>query len=170
MADENAPQEESGEKKKKGGKLKLIIILLILIILLAGGGFVAMKMFMGGKEEPADKKGSKNAKVEKKMAEPGPLYAFDTFIVNLADGAGQRYLKVTLQVELSNEDKILEDVEKAKPRLRDAIITVLSSKKYEEVSTQQGKVILKKELIRRLNDLMPKGEVMQVYFMEFVSQ
>ena len=99
----------------------------------------------------------------------GPLYSFDTFIVNLSDSGGTRYLKVTMQVELSSS-KLEAEIEKRKPQLRDIILTVLSSKTYAEVSTAQGKLALKQEILRRVNLVLTSGTLENVYFTEFVSQ
>ena len=88
----------------------------------------------------------------------------------MADNDGSRYLKVTIQLELDHTEMLKEELDKRVPQLRDAILTILSAKTYEEISSAQGKLILKQEILRRLNSLLPFGQITNVYFTEFVSQ
>jgi len=175
--DEKTNEEESGEKKKKkGGKLKLIIILILLLIILGVLGGAGYMLFL--KPEPmtnADMNQSgQNTNVQKKQVNEGggigPLYPMENFIVNMADSGGSRYLRVTLQLELDDTKKFPEALDMRKPQLRDAILTVLASKRYEEISSAQGKLILKQELLRRINSLVTEGTIVNIYFTEFVSQ
>jgi flagellar FliL protein len=177
MADEeNVAEEESGEKpKKKGGKLKLIIIVLLLLIILGVLGGVGYMMFLKPKpDETAEMANAKKAAAPKKEVKEGTgigmLYPLENFIVNMADAGGSRYLRVTLQLELDETKKFSEALDMRKPQLRDAILTVLASKRYEEVSSAQGKLILKQELLRRLNSLVTEGTIVNIYFTEFVAQ
>ncbi|MGE4317464.1 MAG: flagellar basal body-associated FliL family protein [Deferribacterales bacterium] len=173
-AEEEKTPEEGGAKKKKGGKLKLIIILVVLLVILGGGGFVAYKIFLAPKgDQAADQ--VKKAAAPVVSNEIGELYPLETFIVNMMDNEGTRYLKVTIQLELQagNEKASAElklELDKRIPQLRDAILTILASKRYEEVSSAQGKLILKQEILRRVNSLLTKGQISNVYFTEFVSQ
>ncbi|WP_022850994.1 flagellar basal body-associated FliL family protein [Limisalsivibrio acetivorans] len=168
MADEENAQQEGGGKKKS--KLKLIIILLVVLIILGGGGFGAY-MFLF-KEKPAENPSAQqNEQVPTNEPQQiGELYPFDSFIVNLADPGGSRYLRVTLQVELGQSKELKEEMDARKPQLRDAILTILSSKRFEEVNSSQGKMILKQQITRRLNSLLTKGQVLNVYLTEFVVQ
>ncbi len=176
MAEEENVAEESGEpKKKKGGKLKLIIIILLLLIILGVLGGAGYMMFLKPKpEETAENAPAKKSAAPKKEKKEGTgigmLYPLENFIVNMADSGGTRYLRVTLQLELDDTKKFVEALDMRKPQLRDAILTVLASKRYEEVSSAQGKLILKQELLRRLNSLITEGSIVNIYFTEFVAQ
>lgn len=180
MAEEENVAEESGEpkkKKKKGGKLKLIIIILLLLIILGVLGGAGYMMFLKPKPEetaenaPAKKSAAPKKEKKKEGTGIGMLYPLENFIVNMADSGGTRYLRVTLQLELDDtKKKFVEALDMRKPQLRDAILTVLASKRYEEVSSAQGKLILKQELLRRLNSLITEGSIVNIYFTEFVAQ
>ena len=93
----------------------------------------------------------------------------DAFVVNLTDNAGERYLKAAIQLELSDPD-LLPVVKEIKPKLRDAVIGILTSKAVKDVSTTEGKQRLKEEISYRLNSYLSKGKILQVYFTEFVIQ
>lgn len=179
MADqEKNNEEESGEKKKKkkGGALKLIIIVLLLLIILGVLGGAGYMFFL--KPKPQDtaqtNKPAQQADMPKKNMKEGhsigTLYPLDSFIVNLADAGGTRYLRVTMQLELDGTKKFAEALDQRKPQLRDAILSVLSAKRYEEISSAQGKLILKQELLRRLNSIVTEGRIVNIYFTEFVAQ
>jgi flagellar FliL protein len=173
--EEKNNEEESGGKKKGGSKIKLIIIILLVLIILGVLGGAGYMMFLKPKaDETEQSANTKKKNVPKKEVsagnEIGMLYPFETFIVNMADSGGTRYLKVTLQAELDQTKNLVEIMDKRKPQLRDSILTVLASKRYEEVSSAQGKLILKQEIIRRVNSLMTEGSIVNVYFTEFVAQ
>lgn len=169
MAEEKDINEQ--EQPKKKSKFKLILISLIVVFLVVAGFLAYLFLF------------SNNAAIQTETALPtdaqtapaakgssiGPLYSFDTFIVNLADPGGIRYLKVSMQAEVDS-NKVIDEIEKRNPQVRDLILTVLSSKTYAEVSTPQGKIALKQEIIRRLNLILTTGTVRNIYFTEFVSQ
>lgn len=172
MAEEKDVNEQ--EQPKKKSKFKLILFSLIVVFLVVAGFLAYLFLF------------SNNAAIQTETALPadatdvrttpaakgsgiGPLYSFDTFIVNLADPGGIRYLKVSMQAEVDS-NKVIEEIDKRNPQVRDLILTVLSSKTYAEVSTPQGKIALKQEIIRRLNLILTTGTVRNIYFTEFVSQ
>ena len=54
--------------------------------------------------------------------------------------------------------------------VRDIIVSTLSSKTYEEVSTQKGKNRLKDEIVDRLNEVLADGHIKNIYFTDFVVQ
>lgn len=168
MAEEEKDIKEEPTGKKKS-KMKLIIIILLLLIILGGAGAGAFFFMMGGEEEAPEEMKNKKVKQVTQQTEIGPLHAFDAFIVNLADPGGNRYLKVRMQAELSGEE-LVEELGKRKPQIRDIILTVLSSKAYAEVSTAQGKLALKQEIMRRVNLTLTNGSLINIYLMEFVAQ
>lgn len=68
----------------------------------------------------------------------GPMYPMDQFVVNFLSESGSRFLKTTLNLELS-EQTLSPEIDKKEPLIRDIIIRNLSSKTYEDVSTSKGK-------------------------------
>lgn len=164
MADEERQegQEEAQEEApKKKGKGKLIIIL-VLVVVLAGGGFVGYKMM--AKTPPPEED---PVKEQVKKEEVPVLFPMEPFVVNLADKG--RYLKLNLQLELV--DKQFEELAQQKvPPIRDAIITLISSKSAKSISTPEGKFQLKDEILMRVNAAVGQDIFKNVYFTEFVMQ
>lgn len=95
--------------------------------------------------------------------------ALPTVTVNLADAAGDRYLKVGMEVEVSSPDAV-RDIQAQSAKIRDAIIILLSSKTYAELSSTEGKMQLKNEVAARLNQILGTPRVVRVYFTDFVVQ
>jgi flagellar FliL protein len=99
----------------------------------------------------------------------GPIHPLDTFIVNLADEGGTRYLRTTMKLELA-DDQSLTFVQERLPLIRDSILMILPTKNYADISTVEGKKTLRDELIAKLNVIMIPGSVTNIYFTEFVVQ
>lgn len=99
----------------------------------------------------------------------GPVFSLDTFIVNLADKDGNRYLRVTMDLELS-DGLAAEELEKRLPKIRDSILMILPAKRFEDISSAEGKILLRNEIIEKLNSFFAKGRVGNIYFKEFVVQ
>ncbi len=105
----------------------------------------------------------------------GPLYKLDTMIVNLADAGGKRYLRITMEMELKPAEEIdpadlVEEIDKRLPQIRDAVLMILPSKAYADISHTTGKMALRDEIIAQLNGLLKKGQISTIYFTEFVVQ
>jgi flagellar FliL protein len=47
---------------------------------------------------------------------------------------------------------------------------ILPAKTYDDVSTTEGKIALRSEVMEKVNGLMTKGRVNNIYFTEFVVQ
>jgi flagellar FliL protein len=150
--------EETGKKKRS--YRKWFVMGLLVTALLAGG-------VLGGKYY-LDQSAAKKAATQKN-ASTAAVWPMDAFIVNLMDNGGERYLKVVLQLELSDAEVVAE-LKEIKPKLRDAVLGILSSKSLKDISTTEGKQRLKEEITNRLNSYLSKGRILRVYFTDFVVQ
>ncbi len=172
MADEekkDAPGEETGPANKKGSPMKLIILLL-LVLVIGGGGFFAWKSGTIDKLLGKSEKDVAAAKEEKpEKPDIGPIFSLETFIVNLNEPMGKRYLKAKIELEMENEEMRAE-LEKRLPQMRDAILTLLSSKSYKDISDLSGKYQLRAEIMGMLNRYLTNGKIKNVYFTEFIVQ
>jgi flagellar FliL protein len=169
MAEENKEQEQEQEEGK-GGKKKLIIILALVLILLGGGGAAYKFLVLDKAKEEEQKPNTEQIEKEVKDIENlGIMFEVGTFVVNLADKDADRYLKVTVVLELEN-DQVKMEVEKRLPQIKDAITTLLFTKTSKELKTIDGIENLKEEIIKRVNALLPLGGVKNVYFTDFVIQ
>lgn len=168
MAEETNEQQE----EKKGGKKKLIIILVLILLLLGAGGGAAYKFLVLDKQKEKKEKEKKAEKVVneiKNVEDIGVDFEVGTFIVNLQDKDADRYLKVTIVLDVQ-DDKIKAELQKRLPQIKDAITTLLFTKSSKELRTPEGIEELKEEILKRVNAILPIGGVKNVYFTDFVIQ
>jgi flagellar FliL protein len=155
--------------------LIIIIAAFVLIMGMMGGGFFLMwkqmsaTMAQVNQQNGEPQEDEAEAEEEEEEVTMGPMYKMDTMIVNLADRGGKRYLRVTMQFELSTPE-VVEEIEMRLPQIRDTILMILPAKLYADISTTQGKVALREELMAQLNGYLKKGVINTIYFTEFVVQ
>ncbi len=159
------------EEEAGGGPSKLLAILVIgnLLLTLGVGGFVGYMFVTQSKAEPASSSAAGASEGLELPPEPAGTYAFEPFIVNLMDAANIRYVKVTMEVELSSE-AVVDELEIHKPAIRDMVNAILSNRTYGELLGVRGKTQLREELLRRMNQSLTAGEITRIYFTEFVVQ
>ena len=96
----------------------------------------------------------------------------ETFLTNINDPAGERHTRLGIKLAITPEEQVAEI--KADPllmaRLRDRILTLLTSKTYRQLNDAKGKELFRKQIIERLNPLLESGEVKEVLFSDFVVQ
>ncbi len=191
MAEENGAEEP----KKKSSLLKWIILIVLLLGLAGGGYFAYLKFFAAPPDETAagettdegaedgEAHDGENAEEGGHGAEEGGhgaeggegavdegLVSIPTFVVNLADSGGRRYLKLTVDVEVKGPGAVA-DMNENMSKIRDAVLMLLSSKKKEDISSLEGKITLRREIAERINQSLGGApKVVQVYFTEFVIQ
>lgn len=160
---------------------KMIIVIIALAFLLflglVGGGFYIMWTKLSQiNATPQQTQQAGNG--ENGAAQPadagaptkvGPIKPIDTFIVNMADTERERYLKITLQLELSNAEADGE-INKRMPQVKDLVLTFLPTKTAAELQSMEGKQQLREELMTKINDLLSTGRVTNIYFTDFVIQ
>jgi flagellar FliL protein len=159
-AKEGTHAGEEKEVKSKSGNKSLIIIMVL--VLASAGGIAAYLFLFNGSHKP-----SAEAKKEETKSAKSTLIALDAFVLNLSERG--RFLKVTMQFELTDPAN-LQLVNDKTPQLRDVIITLISSKSVESVSSPDGKFQLKDELLLRANQAMGKEAFKNLFFTEFVMQ
>lgn len=160
---------------KKGGK-KMLIIIIAAVLILGGGGVGAFFAFGkkkaegtgedGGEEEGGGEEGAGGEGGEEVDLPPAVL-PLDTFIVNLQVKGS--FLKTTLQLEFT-EPELPHTIEHDTPKIRDAIIRVLSSKAAPDILSTEGKEKLREELKNAVNEALKSEDVVQVYITEFIIQ
>jgi flagellar protein FliL len=151
-------------------KKNIIMISAVVLIVLAiiGGGFFMLWQKLSAMDKPKEAEAAK-APEKVEHGGMGPVFSLDSFIVNLSDQGGKRYLRITLGLEL-DDAKSTEELTKRLPQIRDSILMVLPSRKVEELQTTEGKNSLRTEIISKLNELFGKEIVKKIYITEFVIQ
>lgn len=165
MAKEKKGEKESQEAQvaepRKKSKMKFVIIIAAAVVVLLAAGVSGWYFFS---KSPSDKH-----EIKEKKSAVIAVWPMEAFIVNVADTNGDRYLKLVVQLEVTDQGTITE-LEQLKPRLRDSILDLLTSKPYKDLIDPSGKQRLREDIAGRVNNALTKGKVTKVYFTEFVMQ
>jgi flagellar FliL protein len=116
----------------------------------------------------------------------GIMLNMSTKIINLVDPGGRKYIRVTIVVEFAPDNPEYESLPEEEkthylsefedklnsrlPIMDDTVITLLSTKTYEELYTADGKELLREEITSILSEKLPDLHIISVYFTEFVVQ
>ncbi|MBW2561859.1 MAG: flagellar basal body-associated FliL family protein, partial [Deltaproteobacteria bacterium] len=149
--EEKEKQQEEQETKKSKGSIVKWIIVAVAVVVLGAGGFAGWYYYTSG----SDKEGG--GQDEEVVQTPG-IWSLGSIVVNLMDDNGERYLKTTIQIEVSSQECV-EELVLLKPKVVDSILVLLSSKNYKEIAGFEGKQGLRDEIAVRLNRYLAKGEV-----------
>jgi flagellar FliL protein len=162
-------EEKEDQVEKKGLPIK-IILPVVLVLILGGGGFFFLRSGPKAKTPEQTMELAALPEAEKnEVGDIGPIYSLDTFIVNLIDPYGKKYLKVRMDLEMDQE-KLKQEVDRRMPQFKDTILTLLSSKTFEDINTFEGKIQLRSEIMQMLNQFLKTGSITNIYFIEFIVQ
>ena len=169
--------------------LAVIIISLIVMYVLLDSSFTKkIEKLMPETEQSSE---------EDDVKQEGILLDLGEFLLNLADSQTRRYLQASVAIELSKTEaeiaatleppkasgghgesapadpmaNIIAEMERYKPAIRDSVISVLSNKTSDELSTPTGKELAKEEILEMVNGIFDgQREVMRVSFGQFIIQ
>lgn len=176
MAEANAAEKAPAAPASPppaGQKPTLFIILAIVNMAVVAG--VAAMLYLGQKKKAHEANiddvihGEHEEQAKEKLDKDfvGKLVPLETFLVNLAGSRGRKLAKVNMELEVSNGE-VQEEIDKLKPKIRDIIIIIVSSKTYAQISTKEGKDQLRDEIRDQVNLFLTKGQIQKVYFTEFI--
>ena len=150
--------------------MKKYRISLVVFVVVAGLIFLLNQGTLEAQEE-VEKVEEKTSSEEPKLIKKKKslMFHLDPFIVNLAKSGGNRFLKVTVSLEMSSPDVRFE-LKKNIKKITDSILLLLSTKVFKDVYSVQGKFTLKSEITTRTNQFLTKGVVKGAYFTEFIIQ
>lgn len=95
------------------------------------------------------------------------LLPLDSFTVNLAQGDGpRRYVRLDAVLKMSDDAKAPE-FEARKPQIRDTIISILNTKRADDLLKKEGKSYLKEEIKASINSFLVDGRVEDIYYISF---
>lgn len=125
----------------------------------------------GGAAGAGNAGGAGDARIERQSDLPrsgGQVLPLPAITVNISDPSGRRYLKLGMEVEVNSDVSAALQANSAK--IRDAIIMLLAGKTYGDISSPDGKVLLKAEVASRLNQILGAQRIIRVYFTDFVVE
>jgi flagellar FliL protein len=147
--------------RRKSGK-SMLIILIVLTVCSIGIG-TGIGLFMGGRGKSGSEhgKGAKAAKKEQ-VKQPETMFSLGEMTVNLADTRVMRYAKLTVAIGVA--EKVDEEKMKAfEPPMKDAVISVITGKRFEDLHRNGGIDQLKVDLKKAVGERIPGITVAQIY-------
>ena len=72
------------------------------------------------------------------------LISLETFFVNLSGSKGRQLMKINMELQVEQK-QVLSEIKKLKPKIRDIITVILSTRTYPQVSTEVGQSNLQEE-------------------------
>lgn len=100
------------------------------------------------------------------------LVKFEPFTVNLADGAGTRFLRTSLQLVVGPSEAATAIAADTilMVELRSTILELLAQQTAAALVTPEGKAAMKAAIISRAQDALDDWKITDVLFSEFVVQ
>lgn len=191
VADKKAPKSDKSEApapeqevKKTSPLMKILVMVGILIAQTAAAYFIQKTIFFpspsvptelhvdseteaGDEGEEASEEGGHGEKEGKGKGSSVAL--LDEIIVNPAGTGGRRFLSTVVGLSLKNsttEDNVVDKM----PLIRDAAISLLSSKSLDQLASLSYRDTLRHELQASVNAIMEKDAVKGVVFSTYVLQ
>ena len=148
-----AEEKKENKKNKKG-----MLIILLLLIFIGAGTFGGVYFFM------SKNNASLPVVVEESFVEVGEIF------VNLSDEGSKRYVKLNMSISYDKANKDLaKEIEEKKVVIRDVAIFYIKSCKAKDFEPS-NEVILKGDLISRINQKLTTGVLKDVYISDIIVQ
>ncbi|MDR1658002.1 MAG: flagellar basal body-associated FliL family protein [Deltaproteobacteria bacterium] len=122
--------------------------------------------------KPAESSGGHGAPAAEGAAAvvQGPITVeLKPFTTNLNDQSGRRFLKVTMGMEVENQEAA-DELNKMMPDIQDSILILLSSQSVDDIASVDGKERLRSQILNRTNSFMAHYKVKKVKYSEFIIQ
>jgi flagellar FliL protein len=149
--------------RRNDGKIAIIIVVVVLLVVCSVAGVAVLK-----------KKGHAGSPKSNVPEGPVTMVTIGELIVNLADSSQTRYAKLDVVLEVRGKIEAAGgeggDSAAANAPLRDAIITIISGKRFAELNRPGGKEALKAQIMAACGKHFKEARVTSVYFNEFAMQ
>jgi flagellar FliL protein len=181
MAEENKPAAPASQPSKDKKNPLILLLMVVNIATMATVAFFQWKfMEMEAKRPdltqllkekdsdatPADGEAAGEQK-DTEVVKKENLLPLDSFTVNLAQGEGpRRYVRLDAVLKMSDDAKNPE-FEARKPQIRDTIISILNTKRADDLLKKEGKNYLKEEIKASINSFLVDGKVEDIYYISF---
>ncbi|MBU0599896.1 flagellar basal body-associated FliL family protein [bacterium] len=172
--DEEEKKEGEEQPKKSKGLSKMLIFAAIGIVLVIVVVIVATLVSKSVKH-PKIEFGVE--KVEERVKPPEPLeignIGEEDIVSRLSDEEESHIVKVSeiyLAFEKKQPDLAMELNDPGRKfQIRDVFNTVLMTKKSTDLSTEEGRNELKRELVKKINAVLAKGQIKDIYMQMIVQ-
>ena len=149
---------------------KTIIIVAVVALLMAGGGiaggvYMSQSGMLGETEEGAEAAEAPSVP----EGAPAAMIEFEPFLTNTG---GSHHARLAVKIAVSPDTRAEEIKADAvmMARMRDQVLTLLSTRGYADLSDAAGRQTFREELHGTLDELIADAELEDVLFGDFVVQ
>ena len=178
MAEENETNEQEVQKPKKassGGNPLLTILVLLNTFVIGVVGYLQYISHQELANQPTISdvvraemlRSEQGESIGQAIQDDGILFPLETFTANLAQGDGpRRFIRLNAVLKFSQNSSESE-FRSRQPQIRDVIISILNSKRPDDLLRAEGKNYLKEEIKSAINAFLIDGEVIDVFYVGF---
>jgi flagellar protein FliL len=180
MADTEVSQDDFKTPNAGAGSNPILIIILVLNSILVGAiAYFQLQTHKMITSQPSvaeiadsvklavQKEADETELTAEGKEEDGILFPLQGFTANLAQGDGpRRFVRLNSVLKFSKGSNE-EEFKARTPQIRDAVISVLNSKRPEDLLKVEGKKYLKEEIKAAINTFLVDGSVIDVYYVGF---
>ena len=164
--------EESLEAPIPGRRLfgpsmvRMLVIIAGALVMIIISGTVAYIIAQRVGKAPQTEKTAPE-RVEK--VKPYSYFDLGEFSINTSDTDELHFVKINIQLGYQETTVELQtELGQRRAQLRDIIISVIGSKRFEDLNTQDKRNELKKDIMERINGILIEGQIKAIAFTEFV--
>lgn len=153
----------SNPPRRRSAPWPMLVVALVAI----GAGFLTAKFVV----LPAFSDGvaDRGPLVDGAIAARGEIVTFDNIIVNPSGTMGRRFLNATIGLE-ARDGVSREAIKSGRAKILDILNAVLSSRTVDQLSDPRSRESLRAAIMEKVNQQIAPGEVVGVYFLDFVLQ
>ena len=122
----------------------------------------------GKKADPAKKDDGKKDEV-KGTNNFGDVFNLPKMDMNLGNPLESRYLRIGVSIEYRGGEEQQSEIKQREVQIKDIIITTVTSKTRSQLLTPNGKELLRREILNKINEVADKP-VQNVFFTEFLVE
>lgn len=162
-----------GIGKKFFSKKKAVMITAAGIILLITG--IAGALFFFGKSPESDR----NTKGNEAAQAAAPLTAqavFEDIValrpferIRLKESSSMKHISINLSLELT-DSRHKQEVHAMEDKIRQIVTTQVERMSWLELRNPEGKIMLKYDLLKRINSIFPETVIRNIYYTNFLMQ
>jgi flagellar FliL protein len=175
MAQDNTVEDVAKDKSAKSGRLMMLVV--VLLALLIGGGGVAAFFMLSGSDSTDPAASGAAAPVVKAKAlytKVRTLEGRPMFVVTLASDDGKRHFLQAYVEAKSREQEVVDVLNLHMPLIVARLNALLSTQKFEQLQTMDGKIRLRTEALELLQGILQgkagRPGVEALLFTNFVMQ
>ena len=132
--------------------MKKFLLFLVVVSIFAGGGGVLFYFLQKGESEHQD------------ISTSLRIMELEPVVINLSDG---HYIRIAIALGYTGDESELKN---KLPAVNDVLITTVGAMSSKELISPEGKELLKENLLLKINSVLSKVQVRNIFYREFIVQ